>query len=163
MTHTPSQSGFSLVEIVVGSAIIGVVFVSMIATYATYVKASFQNASTIKATYLAEEGVEAIKSMRDRGWGTAISGLTASTTYYLDFSSGYWKSTTTPEVVDSSYQRSFVLFPVYRDGNSDITSSGGTLDSDTKKAVVTVTVVPPAIGATTTKTLSAYVLNIFKN
>lgn len=161
--HTHSSIGFSLVEIVVGSAIIGTVFVSMIATYGAYVKASFQNASIIKSAYLAEEGIEALKTLRDRSFSSNIASLTASTTYSLDFSSGFWKSTTTPETIDSGYKRSFVLFSVYRDSNSDITLSGGTLDLNTKKATVTITIVPPATGATTTKTLSAYITNIFQN
>ncbi len=157
-----NTKGFSLVEVVVGSAVLGVVFVSLISIYGTYIRASTQNASTIKMTYLAEEGVEAVRTLRDRGFASNINGLTASTTYYLNFSGGFWVSTTTPEIIDTSYYRSFVLFSVYRDGNSDIVTTGGTLDPDTRKVVVTVSYTP-GVAATTTKSLSAYLTNIFKN
>lgn len=158
-----SYTGFSLVEIVVGSALLGVVFVSLIATYGMYVKASLQNSSIIKATYLAEEGVEAIKSMRDRSWDAEIAGLTTDATYSLDFTTAIWKATTTPEIIDTTYTRSFQLSPVYRDTNSDIVETGGTLDPDTKKVAVSITFAPSVSSATTTKTLSAYITNMFQN
>lgn len=158
-----NHKGFSLVEVVVGSAVLGVVFVSLISTYGTYIRASAQNASTIKTTYLIEEGIEAVKTMRDRGWTANINSLTVNTPYYFDFTSSFWKSTTTAEIIDVSYRRSFVLAPVYRDGNSDIVTSGGTLDADAKKVSVTVVFSTGTTTASTTKTMSAYLTNIFKN
>lgn len=152
------NNGFTLIEVIVGLSVISLALVGLIAAYQLYIRAALKNTTTIKATHLAEEGLEALRLVRDSGYAATLGTLTASTTYYLRFSTSTsaWTATTTPETIDGIFARSFVLYNVYRNVTDDIVASG-TLDPDTKRAVVTVT------AGTETRTLTTYLTNLFDN
>lgn len=152
-----TSSGFGLVEVVVGVALLTIAFLSLATTYNFYLVRTLANESTVKASFLLEEGMEAIKVIRDNGWTTNIASLSTGQIYSLVFYNGAWVSTTTAEVIDG-FTRSFLLSSVYRDGNSDIADSG-TLDSNAKKATMTVSWFDA--GTTTTKSISTYITNLF--
>src|SRR5437868_1052251 len=61
------KTGFGLVEIVVGTAIVAVGILSLIDGYGLYVKYVLANQENIQAAYLAEEGLESMTFLRDRG------------------------------------------------------------------------------------------------
>lgn len=153
-------SGFTLIELLVGTSVLAIVFVSLSTAYNLYVGHGLSNNRTIKAAYLLEEGVEAVKFWRDISWTANIATLTVSQPYYLYWNGTGWVSTTTSQSVDGSYLRSFKLDQVYRDGVSDIASSG-TLDPNTRK--LTVSVSWTQAGTTTTRSLSTYITNLFGN
>ena len=115
-----------------------------------------------KGAYLAEEGIEAVKIIRDTGWSN-ITNLTDNTNYYLYFdtsssTNNIWKATSTASLVDSIFTRIFTLNPVYRDTDGRVVQSGGTLDLHTKK--ITVSISWKSKIATTTKSLSTYIADI---
>jgi Tfp pilus assembly protein PilV len=151
--------GFTLVEILVACGIISVTLLSLIASAQKGIELSTQALRQVQASYLLEEGAEATKSIRDANW-TNISGLTLGSTYYLSYNTGtnIWSLSATPNTVDS-FTRIVVITAVSRDGSDDITTSGGTVDTGTKK--VTVSVSWPSVSGTLTKTLSFYIANIF--
>jgi len=156
--------GFALVEIVIGSAIIVTAILSLISVYNTYLLHALSNSKNIQAGLLLEEGVEAVKFLRDKGWTTYIQPLSSNTTYYLSWNSGLsmWTSSSTPvPYIDNKFLRTFVLEDVKRNGSDQIASSG-TTDPGTKKLTVTVAYTTTG-SATSTKTMSTYITNLFSN
>ncbi len=160
MKRLHKKRGLSLIEVLIGAAIVSSAIIYIANSYANFVSLSGSNTTRIQATFLLDEGVEALKTMRGESWSQNISNLTASTTYYFVWSTNKWKATTTPQVIDGVFTRTFVLTPVYRDANFNIAQSG-TLDAGSKR--VDLTVLWSDKGATTTKNLSMYMFNIFNN
>ena len=153
------RQGFGLVEILVGASILSAALVGMVAAYNRYLRASFVNTDSIKAVFLLEEGMEAIRSLRDDGWDTVVTPLAVGTNYSLSFESGKWKAITTNVFIDEKFERRFVFANVYRDSNDNIISSG-TLDTGTRKVIVTVSWAT-AYG-TSTKTIASYITDMFE-
>ncbi|HEY4511765.1 MAG TPA: type II secretion system protein [Candidatus Paceibacterota bacterium] len=153
------SSGFSMVEMVVGLGILAVAFSALFGTYRAYLKAALKTTDTLKAAYLLEEGLESVRLLRDTGFTANIAPLASGTSYYLAWSGGTWKSTTSAQTIDG-FSRSFRIASIYRDASQDIASSG-TLDNNTKK--VDMMVAWTGRGATTTETISTYLSNILNN
>lgn len=152
--------GFSLVEVVVGCSIVTLVGVTIIGAIAQSSYLSNRSLYSAQSAFLLEEGIEAVKTIRNAGW-TNISSLSTTTNYYLSFdtNTNTWSLlTTNPGLISSKYTRVVTVANVYRDSNSDIVSSGGTLDDGTR--LVTISVSWKEGGQTTTKTLSSYVAQI---
>ena len=95
--HNLKTKAFTLIEVLVAGAIIAASIGAVIGAYTLFLKDSFQNTPNIQATLLAEEGIEAVKTMRDSGWNANIKNLTLGTSYYLSFNTttNLWSSTTT--------------------------------------------------------------------
>lgn len=148
------QRGFGFVETLVAVGIVATVLVGLLGSFHGYVRASLDLGDRVKANFLAEEGLEALRILRDEEW-SAISSLSGQTAY-LSFD-GSWAATATPEYLDG-FARSFSISPVMRNGTDDIVESGGTDDPYTKKA--TVQVAWSSRGATTTVSLSTYFADI---
>lgn len=153
------RGGIGLVEVLVGASILSVAGVALVLTYGMYVKIAVVAPRPIQATFLQDEGLEAMRIIRDNSW-TTISNLTLGTSYYLSFnaSTTAWTLSTTPQMIDGIFDRTIVVSSVNRDVNSDIASSG-TIDTNTKKITVSVSWLKN--GATTTKQLVGYLTNLF--
>ena len=156
------KKGFGLVEILVAVFVFTIVLGSLITASNMYLSGAGDNLRSTEGAYLAEEGIEAVKITRDTDWNT-ISALTDNTNYYLYFdisssTNNAWKATSTISSIDSIFIRTFKLNAVYRDLDGKIILNGGTLDSNTEKATVSVSW--KSKNSTTTKTLSTYITNI---
>lgn len=162
ISYASWSRGFSLVEIVIGSAIIATSLVAIIVIGGQSVVLSNRALHTYQASTLLEEGAESVRIVRDGAW-SSISSLTAGTTYYPAFNSGtntWTLSTTSSYGTVGIFTRTVTFATVNRDSTTkDIVSSGGTADSGTR--LVTVSVSWPESGATVTKTLQFYVSDIF--
>lgn len=132
----------------------------VVSTYFFYLRISLSNPLRIKAALMSEEGIEALKFLRDEQWSN-ISNLSLSTDYYLQFDGADWNITPTPQFTDPRFERKFAVENVNRDTNGNIVPSGGTLDGGTKKIIMTVSWRTQE--GTTTKNLSAYLTNIFND
>jgi len=152
--------GFSLVEALVMMfiATLSVFFIWRV--YVSYIKISTSNPSIFQASFLAEEGIEAVKFMRDSGWNSNIAPLISGTSYTLTFENNAWGVTTTPVFVNSKFDRRVVLSEVYRDVSGNIASSGS-LDQGTRKVLVAVSWQKDT--GTTTREITTYVSDIFNN
>ena len=158
------KNGFGLLEIVIAVAIIGGTIFSLAYVFLISNKLEARASNQIRANFLAEEGLEALRFLRDKSWSINLAGLNAATTYYLSFnaSNSSWNVTTSnPGLIDGLYARSFGVEAVNRNGSDDIVGSGGTLDSNTKK--FTVNVAWQERGAYFTTTLGTYLSDIFSN
>lgn len=152
------NNGFGMLEVVVGVSIIAFAIFSLFLVAQISLRVSEESSENVKAAFLLEEGVEAVKLMRDMSWQN-IGNLTVSTDYFFTFNGASWATTTTNVYVDGFFERKFTLENVYRDANQDIVSSGGVLDTDTRKLNVFVSW--NSRTGTTTKTISTYVANLF--
>jgi len=153
-----SQRGFGFIEVVVGVGISTVILTGILLSFQSYLKRAVSLPERVAANFLAEEGLEALRFIRDENWATfaALSGGTR----YLAFVGGTWTITETPEYINGAL-RSFTISDVSRNAEDDIITSGGVNDSGTKKAEMAVAFVER--GATTTLTLSTYFANIHAN
>lgn len=157
-----SQAGFELVETVVAITVFTIAGLALLLAYNFFIAASENAELETKAAYLGEEGLEAIRSIRDQGFTANIASLATNQNYYLSWSSttAAWSVTTSPNISAGLFYRTFKLNSVYRDGNHDIAASG-TLDPAARKA--TISVAWFRNGATTTKSFTTYFTNLFNN
>lgn len=157
------KKGMGLVEVVIASAIVMASLVSIMGVYNSMASLSLRNTDAIQATFLAEEGIEIVRILRDKGWANIASSTNGTEySFYWNYASSTWVSTTT--IIESDiFERRVVYSPVYRDVNFNIASSSGgtTLDTNSKK--VTVTISWPSNNSTSTKSLDSYVFNTFNN
>lgn len=113
--------GFGLMEIVVAASIVSVSLFALIGASQASFKAVDDSLMRRRAEFLAEEGIEAVKILRDNGWAASIDPLTAGTTYYPSFNSSTntWSLiTANPGAVDGIFTRTIIFSDVYRK-NSD--------------------------------------------
>ncbi|MFA6536660.1 MAG: prepilin-type N-terminal cleavage/methylation domain-containing protein [Candidatus Paceibacterota bacterium] len=151
--------GFSLLEIVIATAILATVLLGSVGALTLAIKIASANTAKIQAAYLAEEGVEAVRILRDNGWAANIASQASP--FYLSFNGTTWQATSVNQYVDGIFERKVTLSSIYRDGSKKIVWSGGTLDTNAKK--ITVEVSWLSAGATTTKSISTILANIFNN
>ena len=168
MTHSPyihlRHRGSVLIEVVVGSVIILFTMVGVAAAYNLYLKTISSNTSTVTARMLLEEGAEAVRVLRDEGWGDFILPLEMEDrrVYYLALESDghggwQWHTTTTPVFVDGIFARTVALSAAYRDANQSL-APAGTLDPDVCRVRVEGSWWNGA--ATTTESAELYIHNL---
>lgn len=155
MQKMKRQSGFFLVEVVVASAVIATVLILLLGSIQNSVEVSQRSLERTQVSFLLEEGVEGMKSIRDAGWST-VSSLTEGTTYYLSWTGSAWSISQSATTIDR-FTRTISVAPVYRDGSDDIAATG-TLDTDAKKVTVRVTWSAPS--GLQEEDLQFYIFNI---
>lgn len=153
-----NKTGFTIIEVLIACVIISVTTLALMSSATKGIELSNKALRQVQADMILEEGVEAVKSIRDTNW-TTISNLTLNTNYYLSFSANAWTLSTTPSLLlDEIFNRIIVLSPVYRDSNDDIASSG-TIDTGIKRVGVTVSW--PSPSGVSSKNITFYIANIF--
>ena len=157
-----TRTGFGLVETVVGVAIIGTVLLGL-AEVGRFTFRLVDNSNLeLRAVFLTEEGIEAIRTLRDTSWTTKITPLANGTSYYFTFSGGAWQlGTAKVAKVDSTFLRTVTFGAVNRDSSDNIVTSGGTLDPNARQVTVAVGWMNRGRAATTT--ISTYLTNLFNN
>lgn len=158
------NKGSLLIEVLVASAIISTSVVASLGVLGTMAKLQYRNTARIQASFLAEEGIEAVKTLRNASWNTNIKNLTLGTRYYLYWNNNTWNINTTPTVIDGQFHRYFILNNVYRNSNFDIVSSasgGAILDSDMRDMIINVDWADEA--GTSSKSIHTYLYNLFAN
>lgn len=148
--------GFSIIELVIASAIIAVFLSAVVLSFSSFLKFSSYNIRSIKATFLAEETIEVVKFLKNSDWETYVDPLNSNQDYYLSFDGSLWAIVSIPNMVDE-FERKFILEDVDRDAEGEIVESG-TLDLGTKKITALVSWFNG--NATSTKTISTYISNI---
>ena len=124
---TTKDKGISLIEVVIAIAIfaiftLGVFFLSL----DTLQRDSKIELEKISLDY-AQEGIEAIRNMRDREFLAITNG-----DHGLQFQNDTWSFIAAPESIDSTFDRTITVEDVYRDVSGNIAGSG-TFDPETKK------------------------------
>lgn len=158
------NAGVSVVEVLIASAIIMTSVIAIMGVYGGLTSIAIRNTGKVQAGMLLDEGAEALRFMRDVSWTSNISPLVNGTTYtlYWDYSTSTygWRATTTRDMIDDQFDRTFVLSAVNRDATTyNIVNSGGVLDTGTRKATISVSWYDGV--ATTTKSIMMYLYNTY--
>ena len=157
---TNHQHGALLIEVLIGTAILAGVLVALAGALNQFNLLAVDNLRKTQATFLAVEGLEALRAKRDTSWAEAINSLAREADYYLVWQTDHWDLSATPSLVDNRFDRRVSLSDVYRDANNDIAATG-TFDPDTILATARVSWL--GRGGTTTKEIAAYLTNLFAN
>ena len=132
MFNHQSNRGISVIEVLIGLSLFAIIFVFIYETLTLFFVNHNRLLEQTQAVYLAEAGQEYVRYLRDADWTTLTDDLSVGTTYYLSVSTTTIATTTSPEVIDGKFTRSFVLWPGYRDADDDLVASttpGATPDS----------------------------------
>ena len=155
-----SEKGVGLVEILIAVAIIATSFFAITQISITAMSTAQDRTDKVKALEFAQEGIEAVRSLRDGSFTNNIGVLTFGSTYYGVISGGKWTLTlSNPGLLASKFTRTIVVSNVSRDINDNIVTAGGTNDTKTKKVTATVSWGSPVKSVQ----LSAYIADILKN
>ncbi|MFA5954427.1 MAG: type II secretion system protein [Patescibacteria group bacterium] len=164
--QTAFPKGFGMIELLAAMALAIFIIPGMLQFSFSMTRIINGQERRVEAAYLAEEGIEAVRTMRDRSWSTTIAGLTLNTDYYPTIQSNVWSlSLTDPGVLLGRYTRTVKLQSVNRDTSSDIVvppAVGGVEDAETRFVSSTVSWTEPG-GAVRSLTLQAYLTNFLAN
>lgn len=152
------ERGFGIIEIIIAITIMSLALFSISQISVLTIKKNTENKESLKALYLAEEGLEAARSARDQSWSLNIAAKTMGSPYYPVISGDKWTlSASNPGAIEGIYSRQTVISNTSRDVNDNIVSSGGTDDPNTKKITATISWGSKDI------TLETYITNIYNN
>jgi Tfp pilus assembly protein PilV len=131
--------GISVVEIIIAAGIIAVSVTGIAGAIQIYSKIVYQNTRQAQAVLALDEGAEAIQYLRDTSFQTHIELATINQEYSI-----YWNGTgyelgTTTILLPYDMTRTVSFDEIERDTQDQIVLSGGTVDSNTKKAIITIT------------------------
>lgn len=153
-----TSRGLSLVEGVVAVAIVAASLVALIGGFGRLLAVALRAEEDLKAHYLALEGFEAVRLVRDDGWDAYIAPLSIGASYHFLQSGNIWTLTATPQDIDG-FTRTAVFGNVNRDGDGRIAESG-TADSNTR--LVTVAVSWQGADGVNTRLVSGYITNFLQ-
>ncbi len=127
-----SIQGFSLVEVILALAIFVILAVTGITTILQSFSVNKLGEEQTNADLYAQEGLEAVRSIKDQGWSNLSAGNKV-----LSTTGGKWSFNGATDTKDK-YSRQINISSVNRDLNGNIVESGGNIDVDTLKVTSTV-------------------------
>ncbi len=134
-----NKQGLSILEIVVAVGIMSLVVFSLGRVNEVSLRLLSESSDRSKSSLLLNEGMEAVRFMRDKSWSQKISPLALEQNYYLAFatSTGYEATTTAPNLINGKFTRTVVFSQALRDAQDTLASSG-TNDPLARKVTVSV-------------------------
>lgn len=156
-----NQRGISVLEIVIGSAMIAVAFVSVVGVGVFSLSQSFSISRNTQAIALAQEAMEAVRNVRDQTqWNSdGLGVLMLNVAYYPQTSSDNpprWQMIQGEEQIQG-FTRTITFTNALRDGSGNIVEGGGLEDPNTKRVVAAVSW--SERGRTHQTTLETYLTN----
>lgn len=160
------SKGFGLLEIIISVALISGSLFALASVAQLALRATNESFFGAKASFLAEEGLESARFVRDNGWTANITPLARGANYYPVFSSGQWlMSTTSPGLTDNIFDRRIIFEDVYRRASDDNIVPQDSPDNkylDVNTVKVRSLVLWPKVGeATSSVELITYLTNLF--
>lgn len=140
--HTSNQTkrGVTALEVLVGVSIAAMILIAASFSIVTFINTSHAISEKTQALYLAEDGLELVRYVRDNDWAN-ISSLTVENEYYLETTASTVDIGTNPEIV-GDFSRAVVFENVYRHGSTHTivasTTAGSIEDIETKYVTVTI-------------------------
>ncbi|MFA5126609.1 MAG: DUF2341 domain-containing protein [Patescibacteria group bacterium] len=131
------NQGFSLVELLVAIGIFAILAAGVTYVVLSSYRNFFGGGDRQVVVQFAQEGMEAVKSMRDNSWQAFVAAAGAGNKGVVKNASGLWEYSGTSNTL-GTLTRIIVVSDVQRDTSYNIVASGGTNDPDTKKVLVTV-------------------------
>ena len=131
-----NKNGFSLVEVMVALALFSILAAGVFSIVTSSYKNFYGTGDKQSITEFAQEGIEAVRSIRDNSW-QEIETVSGAGNKGLAKSGGYWSFSGTSNTL-GVLTRVVAITDAQRNSNGEIVTSGGTSDPNTKKATVTV-------------------------
>lgn len=157
-----NKKGFSMVEIVLAIVLSVVFFLAIYEIILFSNKAIAITLRKVEAIHFAQEGVEAVRLMRNNSWATNIDVVPNNTTHYIIMVGDQWILTLVqPSMLNDTYTRTIIFNEVQRDANGDIVASGGVVDTKTRKVISSVSWSEK--GVPYSSKLEIYITNILSN
>jgi Tfp pilus assembly protein PilV len=164
MIFYKQNKGSLLIEVLIASAIISTSVLASLGVFGTMARLQYRNTARIQASFLADEGIEAVKTLRNASWSANLANLNIGTKYYLYWNNHSWNVNASSTLVDGQFSRYFKLANAYRDSSFNITASttsGATIDADMRGMTMYVDWVDEA--GTSSKSIETYLYNLFAN
>ncbi len=146
------QKGFSAAELIIAIFVLTIVSTSFYEIAVLSLKISKENKNEMKAAYLAEEGIEAVRNIRDQvAWIDADDGKTGigefdidlNDTYYPIISGNSWELTSIdPGPINNRFNRKVVFKKLSRDpdtGDIEDVYNSVNDDENSRKIITIVT------------------------
>ncbi|PIR64100.1 MAG: hypothetical protein COY81_01930 [Candidatus Pacebacteria bacterium CG_4_10_14_0_8_um_filter_43_12] len=127
--NTKLTLGFSIIELLVAMSLFLIVVVTGLTTVIYSFTINRRSVEETGAVLLSQEGLEAVRSIRDQDWNSLTPG-----TYGIDASGGNWTLSGSNNTIDD-YTREIIIEAVQRDGSGAVVLSGGTVDPDTYRVI----------------------------
>jgi Tfp pilus assembly protein PilV len=115
MKTRKSQRGQTILEVVTAVALISISVAALVGLAVAAVRSSTSASSRSKASSYAEEGLEAVRSIRDRGFlvlDDCLTNICASGTCGLAWTGTEWECHDGADTLDGFYTRGFTLTDV---------------------------------------------------
>ncbi|MFH0819704.1 MAG: hypothetical protein V1892_01590 [bacterium] len=125
--------GLSLIEVIIAVAFFSLVAAALFNLLGGSYIGLNSSFSYQKALFYAQEGAEAVRSVRNQAWSNLRAG-----TFGLSSNSGRWQFSGSSELLDNFFTRKIIVEDVYRDGSGNVvqpSAPGAVLDIHTKKIV----------------------------
>lgn len=149
------QKGQSLVEVIIAMAIFAVISGAIMSVTLGSLNGLTQGGDETEARALAEQAIEAIRSVRDGAWNELIYPINIIST-----STGSWTlASSSSELINNKYLRKISLSDVCRDGSNNITNCPGTYTDPHIKFASTTISWSPRYNATNTVEQSGFITN----
>lgn len=99
---TKNRKGFTLTEVMIGMGILAIAIVSATSLLTSLIGANRNNVATLQAYYLAQEGIEATRNIRDTNWlhnvdfkegnGKIFPAFKEGFSYFLELDERGWQT-----------------------------------------------------------------------
>jgi|SRR3989344_759114 len=159
--------GFGILEIVIAVSIISATIFSLSFVFLIASRLETMSLDKIRANFIAEEGLEAMRFLRDQSWAGNLAALAQGTTYFLSFSapgSSWSIGASDPGLIDNLFSRKVTINNVSRDPSTqDIESTYNPSNDDPGTKKINVSVEWLERGSTASITVSTYLSDIFDN
>ena len=136
-----NKKGITVIEILIGVAIIGFILTSLLSLVIFSLEASISIKQTEQANNIAQGTMEQARNFRDNvDWNNGLGAVSAGALYHFEKSGDApikW-ALVPGERIFNGFTEKIVFDDVQRDGAHNIIESGGVIDFNTKKVTATV-------------------------
>jgi hypothetical protein len=153
------KKGYSVIEVLLAGSILALAVSGIVGSILVAQRNNQANISQNQAMSMAKEGIEALRSIRDRDYNELINDDSAS----LSFNNGEWVLNLNPISTDDQLTNPLRTRRIKIEKDPDLNSSNDTEGKVAKKITVTVIYQINPEGKTSTITLSETLSNIFNS
>jgi len=136
------NNGFGLIEVIVAMGIFVIIAVTGATTVVHTLAVNRLGDEETEAYLFAQEGIEAVRSIKNQGWLTPFLGTNCASGCGLSSGGGSWAFSGSNNTLSAgggrNYTRTVTVEQAQRDGSGNIVDSGGTADMDLYKVTSTV-------------------------
>lgn len=151
-----------IIEILIVITIMTVAFTALLLAATYYLRNGILVSHQSQALFLLDEGVEAMRYLRDDSFTSNISPLIGTGPFYIEPTTNTWVATSTNNLILGRFTRVVELVPVFRKNADDdivpaLSADPSHLDPDTTQLTVMVSWGTGSLETTT------YITNLYDN